>query len=115
MAMKKVIVSPTVEIALSSLDSNEARWVQSWFDNLRRWDEDEAIRNNSVRLDSIPGVYVLWTTTDLRIFFRIDGDTITILDVARTRAILATAGVSSGGVTVTGSSNGKSGSDLQVK
>jgi hypothetical protein len=34
------------------------------------------------------------TTTDIRIFFRIDGDTITVLDVARTPAILTSGGVS---------------------
>ena len=31
----------------------------------------------------MPGVYVMLTTTDIRIFFRVDGDTVTILDVAK--------------------------------
>jgi len=39
-------------------------------------------------LDQMPGVYVLRTTTDIRIFFRIDGDTITVLDVAKKAAII---------------------------
>jgi hypothetical protein len=37
------------------------------------------------------------TTTDIRIFFRIDGDTVTVLDVAKTPAILTSGGVSNSG------------------
>jgi hypothetical protein len=91
--MKKVVISPSVEIAMRPLDANGARQLNALFDNLRRWDEDEALRRNSILLDSIPGVYVLRTTTDIRIFFRIDGDTITLLDVAKTPAILTSGGI----------------------
>ena len=98
--MKKVVISPTVEIAMGSLDPDGIRRLNGWFDCLRRWDEDEVVRRNSVPLDSIPGVYVMITTTDLRIFFRIDGDTVTVLDVATTGAILTTSGVASGSAEV---------------
>ena len=36
---------------------------------------------------------LLRTTTDIRIFFRIDGDTITVLDVANQSAIMASGGI----------------------
>jgi hypothetical protein len=91
--MKKVVISPTVEIAVRSLDPDGVRRVNAWFDYLQRWDEDEVVRKNSVPLDSIPGVYMMRTTTDVRIFFRIDGDTVTVLDVAKTPAIFTSGGV----------------------
>lgn len=92
--MKKVIVAPGVEIAMRSLDPDGVRRVHAWFDYLQRWDEDEVVRRNSIPLDSVPGVYVMRTTTDIRIFFRIDGNTVTVLDVAKTPAILTSGGVS---------------------
>ena len=79
---------------MASLTPDAVRRLFAWFDYLKRWDEDEALRRNSVLLDSIPGVYFMRTTTDLRIFFRMDGDTVTVLHVARTPAILASGGVS---------------------
>jgi hypothetical protein len=113
-AMKTVNISPNVEIAMRSLDPDGVRQMHAWFDYLRRWDEDDVVRRNSVLLDSIPGVYVMRTTTDIRIFFRIDGDTITVLDIARTPAILTSAGVT-GGVTVAGSAPAVINPDAKVK
>lgn len=92
--MKTVVLSPAVEIAMRSLTPDGVRRLHAWFDYLQRWDEDPVVQKNSVRLDSIPGVYVMRTTTDIRIFFRIDGDTVTVLDVAKTPAILTSGGVS---------------------
>src|SRR5438445_3932147 len=91
--MKKVVISPGVEIAMLSLAPDGVRRLHSWFEHLQRWDEDEVVRKNSVPLESVPGVYVMRTTTDIRIFFRINGDTVTVLDVAKTPAILASGGV----------------------
>jgi hypothetical protein len=92
--MKKLIISPRVDISMASLDPEGAKRLLGWFDDLRRWDEDEAVRKNSVLLDSIPGVFVMRTSTDIRIFFRIDGDTVTVLNAATTAAIFASAGIS---------------------
>jgi hypothetical protein len=113
--MKQVITSPTVEIALNSLRPEEVDQVQRWFDSLRRWDEDGEAKGLTVPLESIPDVYLMRTPGDLRVFFRIDGDTVTVVDVTRTRTILATAGVSAGGVTVVGSPHAATGPDLKVK
>jgi hypothetical protein len=87
--MKKVILAPDVEIALRTLDPEGVRRAHAWFACLQRWDTDDVVRKNSEPLEEFPGVYVLRTTTDLRIFFRIESDTITILDIARRAAILA--------------------------
>ena len=95
--MKKVQYAPAVELSMSSLDPDGVRRVQAWFDYLKRWDEDEAVRKNSLPLPDHQGVYVLKTTTDIRIFFRIDGDTITVLDIAKQSAIVASGSVRIGG------------------
>lgn len=86
--MKKVVIAPAVEIAMRTLEPDGARRVRAWFSYLERWDTDEVVRKNSEQLDDMPSVYVMRTTTDIRIFFRIDGETITVLDVAKKAAIL---------------------------
>lgn len=87
--MKKVQYTPAVELSMTSLDPDGVRTVHAWFDYLKRWDEDEVVRKNSLALPGHKGVYVLRTTTDIRVFFRIDGDTITVLDIAKQSAIIA--------------------------
>lgn len=87
--MKKLVLGPAVEIALRTLEPDGVQRMHDWFDYLQRWDSDEEVRRNSEQLHEIPGVYVLRTTTDIRIFFRIDGDVITILDIAKKAAILS--------------------------
>ena len=47
------------------------------------------VRSRSHKLEDVPGVYVLLTSTDIRIFFKIEGDTITILDIAKQQSIMA--------------------------
>jgi hypothetical protein len=94
---KRLIYAPAVQLALRGLDSEEIRRVQAWFAYLERWDTDPIVRKNSVPLPGHEGVLVLRTTTDIRIFFRIDGDTITVLDVANKPTILASAGIAGNG------------------
>jgi len=89
--MKKVITTPTVDLALRTLGPDEVRRIHAWFDHLANWDGDPFVRENSPTLDEIPGVRVFRTSTDTRIFFTIEGDTITVLDVATKQAIMATA------------------------
>jgi hypothetical protein len=95
--MKKLVLDPAVEIAMRTLDPDGVRRVQAWFTYLERWDTDEVVRKNSVPLEELPGVYVMRTTTDIRIFFRIDGDTVTVLDVAKKAAIVTSGHVAGGG------------------
>lgn len=94
---KRLEFAPAVQIALRGLDPEGVRRVHAWFTYLERWDTDEVVRKNSVPLPGHEGVLVLRTTTDIRIFFRIDGDTITVLDIANTPTIYASGGISDGG------------------
>ena len=87
--MKKVVTTPPVDIELRALDADGVRKVHAWFDHLRNWDGDEFVRTHSHSLEDIPGVYVLKTSTDIRIFFRIDGNAITVLDIAKKPAIIS--------------------------
>jgi hypothetical protein len=96
-AMKKVAYAPAVDIALRSLRPEREQRVHAWLGSLKRWDEDEVVRNNSIPLPGHAGVYVLRTTTDIRVFFTIEGDTITVLDVAEKPAILTSGGIGSRG------------------
>ena len=92
--MKNVVLSPEVDIAMRTLDTDGVRRMHAWFSYLERWDTDEFVRRNTQQLPELPGVYVMRTTTDLRIFFRIDGNTVTVLDVAKKAAILTSGHVS---------------------
>lgn len=87
--MKEVVISPPVEIALRTLDDDGRRRVHALFDTLKNWDHDESVRKNSRDLEHSEGVKVLKTTTDIRIFFRVEGERITILDIAKKAAIVS--------------------------
>src|SRR5437899_2208188 len=74
-------------IALSSLGDEDRRLVHAWFDHLRNWWNDDFIRSRSQRLPADEEVYILPTSTDLRIAFSIAGDDITILSIFRKDAL----------------------------
>ena len=93
---KRLEYAPAVQIALRGLDPDGVRRVHAWFTYLERWETDPVVRDNSVPLPGHEGVFVLRTTTDIRIFFRIDGDVITVLDVANKPTIYASGGISIG-------------------
>jgi mRNA-degrading endonuclease RelE of RelBE toxin-antitoxin system len=86
--MKKVVTKPSVEVALRTLDDNNRLRVHAWFGHLANWDGDEFVRSHSHRLDSIPDVYVLKASKDLRIFFTLNGNTVTIIDIGKKQSIL---------------------------
>jgi mRNA-degrading endonuclease RelE of RelBE toxin-antitoxin system len=87
----KVVLTPAVEVAIRTLDDDNRRRVQSWFGHLAKWETDDYVRSHSHRLDSIADAYVLKTSTDLRIFFKVHGGTVTILDIATKQSILTSA------------------------
>ncbi len=66
-------LAPDVEIAFRTLDTEGVRRVQAWFACLQRWGTDEGVRKNSEPLE---------------------GDTVTILDIAKGAAILSSGHVS---------------------
>jgi mRNA-degrading endonuclease RelE of RelBE toxin-antitoxin system len=85
--MKEVITTPFVDVALRTLDDENRRKVKAWFDSLANWDGDEFVRKHSHSLDSLPGVYVLKTSSDWRIFFTIQGNTLTVVDIGTKQSI----------------------------
>ena len=54
--MKNIEYAPAAELSMSSLAPDGVRKVSAWFDYLKRWDEDELVRNNSLPLPGHPGV-----------------------------------------------------------
>jgi hypothetical protein len=94
MNLKKIVTTQPVDIALRTLAADEVGQVHAWFDSLRNWDNDETVRRNSQPLGRMPDIYVLRTTTDIRIFFRLEPDTITILDIARKPTVLTSGHLS---------------------
>ncbi len=89
--MKKVVTTPAVDLALRTLGPDEVRRIHAWFIHLANWDDDPFVRENSHVLEEVPGAHVFRTSTDIRIFFTIEGGTITVLDVAGKQSIITTA------------------------
>jgi hypothetical protein len=82
-----VIVSEPAQIVLRNASEDERRRVWAWIDHLKRWETDAFARNHSKKLDS-DDTYMLLTTSDVRIFFTLVGETITVLDVAKKDTIV---------------------------
>ncbi len=92
-----VNIGESAQIVLRNLSDDERRRVGAWIDNLRKWESDPFIQQHSKKLDLGGNVYMLLTSTDLRIFFSLDEDSITVLDVARRATILNSGGSEFGG------------------
>lgn len=88
--MKTIVTSLAVDIALNTLTPERLRQVHAWFDHLANWDSDSFVRDNSYSLSEMPGVRVFRPNSDYRIFFKIEDETITILDLAKRESILRT-------------------------
>jgi mRNA-degrading endonuclease RelE of RelBE toxin-antitoxin system len=78
----KVIQTQPVEIALRTLDEEDRRKIEPWFERLKNWEKDPSVRERSQKLASTDGVYVLRTNSEYRIFFKLEQDRILILDIA---------------------------------
>ncbi len=89
-----VVQTPPVEIAIRTLGEDDRRTVWAWFEHLRNWENDPFTRQHSQKLPSADNVYVLKTTNDFRIFFRLEKDRIVILDIATKATILSSGHVS---------------------
>lgn len=84
-----VAVSSAAKIALAGLPDDERRRVQLWLEHLRKWGADAEIQEHSTRLfpEEEPNLYVLRTASDVRIFFTVGDDEITVVDIARRDAL----------------------------
>jgi mRNA-degrading endonuclease RelE of RelBE toxin-antitoxin system len=83
----KVQQTQPVEIALRTLGEDDRQKVLAWFDHLRNWETDPYVREHSRKLNSAENVYVLKAGTDIRIFYRLEQDTIVVLDIANKSTI----------------------------
>jgi hypothetical protein len=84
-----VVQTPPVEIALRTLSEEDRRKVVVWLNYLANWETDSFIRQRAQKLPSSDNVYVLKTSNDLSIFFRLEPKRIVVLDLA-TEATLST-------------------------
>lgn len=84
-----VAVSNAAKIAVSSLTDEDRRRVHFWFDHLRNWPSDPEVQKNSTRPlpEDEPNTYVLRGASGVRIFFTVDEDQITVVDVARKESL----------------------------
>ena len=84
----RVVITAPVEIALRTLGQEDRERVRAWLRHLENWEGDSFLRTHSYKLSPSESTYVLHTSTDIRIFFTLEGDTITVLDVAKRPGIL---------------------------
>ncbi len=78
-----VTISDIAQIPLISMNDEDRRRATAWFDYLRKWGKDDFLAANARKLPNRENVYLLDTLSDLMIFFSVEGDEISILDVAR--------------------------------
>jgi hypothetical protein len=88
--MKKVVTIPAVDFAMRTLHADDVRKVRALFERLGNCEADEFIRTHSYPLEEVGDTYVLQTTNDIRIFFKVDAQKVTIVDIAKKPAILTT-------------------------
>jgi len=91
----KVNVTESVQIALRNLSDDDRRKVWAWISNLEKWETDPYVQQHSKQLNAGENVYMLLTSTDVRIFFTLEKDSITVEDVAK-RATIIGSGQNSG-------------------
>lgn len=80
----KVSKQRSVDAAIRTLSEEERRKVFAWLDHLENWENDEQVRKMS-KQTICKDVYVLNTSDDIQIFFKIDinGKEITVIDIAK--------------------------------
>ena len=83
----KVIFSQPAAIAIRTLPDDERAVVSSWCQHLENWEIDSFIQKQTHRLSSDEAVYVLRTSSDIRIFFTLQKEHIVVLDIARRSAL----------------------------
>lgn len=73
---------PQVDLALSTLHSDDRRIVEGWLEHIRHWHSDEDIRSRSRKLKPDDELYAVQLSSPaLIIAFRVDGNEATILTV----------------------------------
>jgi mRNA-degrading endonuclease RelE of RelBE toxin-antitoxin system len=80
----KVSKQRSVDAAIRTLSDEDRRKVFAWLGHLENWENDEQVRKMSKRT-SYQNAYVLNTSDDIRIFFKLDlqNNEISIIDIAK--------------------------------
>jgi hypothetical protein len=89
-----VTIAEPAQIALTNLSEDDRRRVWAWFEHLKRWDIDPFVKAQSKKLDTGDNIYMLLTSTDVRIFFALEEDEIKVLDVAKKGTIISSGHIS---------------------
>jgi mRNA-degrading endonuclease RelE of RelBE toxin-antitoxin system len=89
-----VTVAESAQIVLRNLSDDDRRKVWAWINNLERWETDPFVKQHSKKVDAGQNVYMLLTSTDVRIFFALEKDSITVLDVAKKATIISSGHIS---------------------
>ena len=92
----KVMFADSVLIALRNISQDDRNKIRVWFGYLERWESDPFAREHSRKLEGGENVYMLVTSTEVRIFFRLEKETITILDVANQSTIVRSGQITGG-------------------
>ena len=74
-------------IAYTALGAEDRRLVDAWFDHLRNWRHDDFIRSKSRRLKPDEETYVLQTSSDIIIAFKIAGTRVIVFSIFRKEAL----------------------------
>ncbi len=79
-----VQLQDSARVALRTLDESDRRELQTWLDNLARWDHDERLRSMA-KPSAEANVSVLDTGHDLALFFTLDerAKRITVVDLSK--------------------------------
>ena len=91
-----VVTTAPVDIALRTLGFEDRQQVLAWIGHLKNWEGDPFVQQHSYKLKPSGNTYVLHTSTDIRIFFTLEGNTITVLDVAKRPGILTSGSIAGG-------------------
>ena len=75
-------------MADTSLEADDRRLLNAWFERLRDWKNDESIRSRSRRLKIDDPVYTIQIDSDLLIAFKIVEDRLRVLSIFRKEAAL---------------------------
>ena len=92
-----VTIAEPAQIALRNLGEDNRRRVEVWIDNLKRWDSDPFVRQHSKKLGGYENVFMFITSADVRIFFALEQDAITVLEVAKRDTIISFGHISGAG------------------
>jgi len=96
----KVEMSERVRTTLNTLNNGDRERVRTWLNYLERWEEDPFAKNHSVELN-VDGqtVYLFQTSTDDRIFYKMDQarQTVFVLEITNRDMILSFGSLAGGG------------------